>query len=51
MYSRTRDGAAAKLQALLDAQGRGLPVAVERATIAGFLEEWLERSVAPTVRG
>jgi hypothetical protein len=42
--------AAAKLQALLDAQGRGLSVAVDRATIGGFLDEWLERSVAPTVR-
>ena len=45
VYSRTREGAAAKLQALLDAQGRGLPVAVDRATIGGFLDEWLERSV------
>ena len=50
VYSRTRDGAAAKLQALLDAQGRGLSIAVDRATIAGFLEEWLAQSVAPTVR-
>jgi hypothetical protein len=48
--SRTRDGAATKLQPLLGAQGRGLPVARDRATIGAFLDEWLEQSVAPTVR-
>lgn len=50
VYGRTRDGAAAKLQALLDAQGRGLSVAADRATTGAFLARWLGHSVAPTVR-
>lgn len=50
VYSRTRDGADAKLQSLLDAQGRGLPVVVDRITVGDYLAEWLEETVTPTVR-
>src|SRR3954447_15067911 len=50
VYSRTRSGATAKLQALLEQGRRGLPIAVDRTTVAGFLDEWLAEAVRPTVR-
>ena len=50
VYSQTREGAEEKLQTLLDAQGRGLPVAVDQITVGTFLAAWLEETVRPTVR-
>jgi len=48
--SRTRDGAAAMLQSLLEAQGRGRPAVADGAPIGSFLAERLEKSVASAVR-
>lgn len=50
LYSRTRSGAAAKLQELLGQRRQGLPLAVNRGTVAAFLDEWLAEAVQPTVR-
>jgi integrase len=50
VYSRTRRGAAEKLQSLLHDRRRGLPVAADRQTVGAFLDHWLAESVAPAVR-
>jgi len=50
VYSRTRDGAAAKLQGLLDMQGRGMPMGVDRITVGDYLAGWLEETVRSAVR-
>lgn len=50
VYSRTGDGAAAKLQVLLDMQGRGMSVGVDRITVGDDLAAWLEETVRSAVR-
>jgi integrase len=50
VYSRTRRGAADKLQALLHDRRQGQPVAADRQTVGAFLDHWLAESVAPSVR-
>lgn len=50
IYGKTRQGVAGKLTTALAARSQGLPVSVERQTVARFLERWLEDAVRPSVR-
>jgi len=49
-YGKTRREVADKLNLALRDHQQGLPVAVERQTVATFLDRWLEEVVRPTVR-
>ncbi len=42
IYGKTRKEVAEKLKVLARDQQQGLPVAVERQTVAQFLDNWLE---------
>src|ERR687893_2435083 len=50
IYGETRREVAEKLKVALRDQQQGLPVAVERQTVAQFLDRWLEDVVKPSVR-
>ena len=49
-YGRTRRAVAEQLKVALRDQQQGLPVKVERQTVAQFLDQWLEAVVRPRVR-
>lgn len=49
-YGKTRRDVQEQLKAALRDQQIGLPVAVERQTLAQFLDEWLETVVKPRTR-
>ncbi len=49
-YGETRKDVQAQLTAALRDQQQGLPVAVERQTVAQFLAHWLETSVKPPAK-
>ena len=50
VYGETRAEVAEALVKTLRDKAQGLPVAVERQTVADFLDRWLEGSVKPSVR-
>ena len=50
IYGKTRKEVAEKLKVALHDQQQGINIAVERITIAQFLELWLEQVVKPTNR-
>ncbi|MDP9367447.1 MAG: site-specific integrase [Chloroflexota bacterium] len=50
IYGKTRREVAEKLKVVLREQQQGLPVALERQTVAQFLHRWLEDVVGPSVR-
>jgi integrase len=50
VYGKTWRAVSDQLKVDLHAQQQGLPIAVERQTLAQFLSKWLEDSVRPTVR-
>ena len=50
LYAKTRAEAARKLTDALNARQEGLPVASGNTTLAGFLAQWMQDSVQPTVR-
>lgn len=50
IYGTTRKEVAEKLKVILRDQQQGLPVAVERQTVAQFLTRWLDDVVKPTTR-
>lgn len=50
IYGKTRKEVADKLKKALHDQQQGLPVAVERQTVAQFLTRWLADVVRPTTR-
>jgi integrase len=49
-YGKTRREVAEMLKVALREQQQGLPVAIERQTVAQFLTKWLEDAAKPTVR-
>ena len=50
IYGKTRKEAAEKLKVVLRDQQQGLPVAMERHTVAHFFERWLADTIAPNRR-
>jgi len=50
IYGKTRKQVADQLKDLLHDEKRGLPVKVERQTVAQFLDRWVEDVVRPSVR-
>ena len=50
IYGKTRKEVAEKLKGLLRDQQQGLPIAVERQTLAQFLNRWLTEKVEPSRR-
>jgi len=50
LYGVTRKEVAEQLNKALREKGQGLPVATERLTVGQFLADWLQNSVAPSVR-
>ena len=50
IYGKTRKEVAEKLKVVLRDQQQGLPVAVERQTVAQFLDNWLETVVKQNTR-
>ena len=50
IYGKTRKEVAEKLKVALHDQQQGINIAVERITVAQFLELWLEQVVKPTNR-
>ncbi|MDP9373215.1 MAG: site-specific integrase [Chloroflexota bacterium] len=50
IYGTTRKEVAEKMKVTLRDQQQGLPVAVERQTVAQFLDRWLEEVVKPNRR-
>lgn len=50
LYGKTRKEVAEKLKIALREQQQGLPVAVERQTVAQFLDRWIAEKIAPTRR-
>jgi integrase len=50
IYGETRQGVAQELTKVLREKQQGLPIAVERQTLAQFLTDWLEESVRTRVR-
>ena len=50
IYGKTRKEVAEKLKVLLRDQQQGLPIAVERQSVAQFLEQWLTKKIAPSRR-
>ncbi len=48
IYGKTRREVAEKLKVVLREQQQGLPVAIERQTVAQFLDRWLADDVKPT---
>src|SRR5690349_25008834 len=50
LYGKTRKEVAEKLKVVLRDQQQGLPVAVERQTVAQFLDHWLATVVKNSTR-
>src|SRR4051812_15949708 len=50
IYGKTRKEVAEKLKVALRDQQQGLPVAMERQTIAQFFARWLSDTIAPNRR-
>ena len=48
LYGKTRAEVAEKLTQALHAQGRGLPVKIERQMVAQFLDRWLADVITPS---
>ncbi len=50
IYGKTRKEVAEKLKVVLRDQQQGLPIAIERQTVAQYLACWLADVVRPSVR-
>ena len=50
IYGKTRKEVAEQLKVLLHDQQQGLPIAVQRQTVAQFMDRWLQETIEPSRR-
>lgn len=50
IYGKTRKDVAEQLKGLLHDQQQGLPIAVQRQTVAQFMDRWLTETIEPSRR-